>query len=49
MYRALTTNEVSHHHVIWKLKTPLKIKVFMWYLLKGVTLTKDNIAMRRWK
>ena len=21
----------------------------MWYLLKGVTLTKDNLAMRRWK
>ena len=49
MYRALTTNEVPHHHLIWKLKTPLKIKVFMWYLLIGVTLTKDNLARRRWK
>ena len=47
MYRALTTNEVQHHHVIWKLKIPLRIKVFMWYLLKGVTLTKDNLARRR--
>ena len=49
MYRALTTNEVPHHHVIWKLKIPLKIKVFIWYLLKGVTLTKDNLARRQWK
>ena len=49
MYRALTTNEVPHHHVKWKLKIPLKIKVFMWYLLKGVTLIKDNLARRRWK
>ena len=37
MYRALTTNEVPHHHGIRKPKIPLKIKVFMWYLLKGVT------------
>ena len=26
----------------------LKIKVFMWYLLKGVVLTKDNLARRNW-
>ena len=25
---------------------PLKIKIFMWYLLKGVMLTKDNLAIR---
>ena len=27
---------------------PLKIKIFMWYLLKGVVLTKDNLARRNW-
>ncbi len=27
---------------------PLKIKVFMWYLLEGVVLTKDNLARRNW-
>ena len=26
----------------------LKIKVFRWYLLKGVVLTKDNLARRNW-
>jgi hypothetical protein len=33
---------------LWKLKIPLKIKVFMWYLKRGVTLTKDNLARRNW-
>lgn len=23
------------HHDVWKLKLPLKIKVFMWYMIKG--------------
>jgi len=31
---------------IWKLKIPLKIKVFIWFLLKGVILTKDNLLRR---
>ena len=31
---------------IWKLKTPLKIKKFQWYLRRGVILTKDNLAKR---
>jgi len=34
---------------IWKLKIPLKIKVFIGFLLKGVILTKDNLLRRRWK
>jgi hypothetical protein len=50
MYRAVAvTNVVPHNHNIWKLKLPLKIKVFIWYIIKGVTLTKDNLARRRWK
>ena len=50
MYRAITTtNIIPHNHIIWKLKLPLKIKIFMWYLIKGVTLTKDNLARLRWK
>ena len=34
---------------IWKLKTPLKIKNFLWFLKRGVTLTKDNLAKRNWQ
>ena len=35
MYRALTHSEVavSNNKKIWKSKIPLKVKIFMWYLL----------------
>jgi hypothetical protein len=33
---------------LWKLKLPQQIKVFGWYLWKGVILTKDNLAKRNW-
>jgi hypothetical protein len=28
---------------IWKIKVPLKIRIFMWFLYKKVILTKDNL------
>jgi hypothetical protein len=33
---------------IWKLKVPLKIRIFMWFLHRKVLLTKDNLAKRKW-
>ena len=33
---------------LWKLKALLKIKIFLWYLLRGVVLTKDNLVIRNW-
>jgi hypothetical protein len=33
---------------LWKLKIPLKIKVFMWFLSYKVLLSKDNLAKRKW-
>ena len=45
MYGALLNNpQVFYNKALWKLKVPLKIKIFMWYLIKGVVLTKDNLA-----
>jgi hypothetical protein len=32
---------------LWKLKIPLKIKIFMRFLNTKVLLTKDNLAKRR--
>jgi hypothetical protein len=32
-----------------KLKIPLKIKIFVWFVLKGVILTKDNLLKRNWR
>ena len=33
---------------IWKSKLPVRIKVFLWYLKRGVVLNKDNLAKRNW-
>ena len=35
--------------MIWKMKIPLKTKLFAWYLQRGVILTKDNLAKRNWQ
>jgi hypothetical protein len=49
LYQAILDNGVARDNKdFWKLKIPLKIKVFMWYLKRGVTLTKDNLARRNW-
>jgi hypothetical protein len=32
----------------WKIKVPLKIQIFMWFIYKKVILPKDNITKRRW-
>ena len=50
MYRAILGVEaIPYNILIGKLKLPLKIKVFLWYLYKGVILTKDNLARRQWQ
>uniref|UniRef100_A0A0A9D097 Reverse transcriptase zinc-binding domain-containing protein n=1 Tax=Arundo donax TaxID=35708 RepID=A0A0A9D097_ARUDO len=47
MYRAaLNINYTSNDCLLWKLKIPLKIKIFLWYLCKGVILTKDNLVKK---
>jgi hypothetical protein len=40
-------NKISNNK-FWKLKIPLRIKVFWWYLRKGVILMKDNLAKWNW-
>ena len=48
MYKALIhpNMPVGNNKKIWKMKIPLKNKVFAWYLRRGVILTKDNLAKR---
>ena len=49
MYRAIITRQALPFTVqVWNIKVSLKIKVFLWYLYKGVTLTKDNLARKNW-
>jgi hypothetical protein len=33
---------------IWKMKVPLKIKVFMWFFHRKVIFTKNNLLKRNW-
>jgi hypothetical protein len=49
MYNALITDtRVRYNMVLWKMKVPLRIKIFLWYLKRGVVLTKDNLVRRNW-
>jgi len=34
---------------IWKVKLPLKIKIFMWLVIQNSILNKDNLGKRKWK
>ena len=50
MYMILMSIPNINHNVwLWKLKLPLKVKKFLWYLGRGVILTKDNLIRRCWK
>jgi hypothetical protein len=42
MYNVMTTGSIWYNRLLWKHKLPLKIKTFLCYLNKGITLTKDN-------
>jgi len=46
MYKFLVSNGLKVMQEIWQMKIPLKNKIFMWFLKKGVILTKDNLARR---
>ena len=53
MVRSLYLYLMSGHTVflrkyIWKMKVPLKIRIFMWFLFREVFLMKDNLARRNW-
>ena len=50
MYRALIHSDipVDDNKKIWKMKIPLKLNFFAWYLRKGVILIKDNLLKHNW-
>ena len=49
-YRGLINQNVSNvNQILWKFSTPLKIKIFLWYLRCGVILTKDNLPKRNYR
>jgi hypothetical protein len=49
MYNAiLNLNILPNLRFLWKIKIPLKVKIFLWFLFSGVTLMKDNLVRRNW-
>jgi hypothetical protein len=49
-YAALMLRNIPNlNKDIWKIKAPLKFKIFLWYLRRGIILTKDNLAKRNWQ
>jgi hypothetical protein len=47
MYQAfLDINVVPNNCHVWKIKVPLKIRVFMWLLYREAILTKHNLVKR---
>ena len=45
----INQNTTNFNKRLWKLKTPLKIKIFRWYLRRGVILAKDNLSKWNWQ
>jgi hypothetical protein len=45
----LNDNIVFLRKYIWKMKVPLKIKIFMWFVYRNEILTKDNLIKRNWQ
>jgi hypothetical protein len=48
-HHLIDTNPPFQHWKIWKMRIPLKIRIFLWFLQRGVVLTKDNLARKNWK
>jgi hypothetical protein len=47
MYQALLDSDIiPHNSHLWKIRIPLKIKVFLWLLYRESILTKDNLVKR---
>jgi hypothetical protein len=47
LYLALINNGIANiNKQLWRVKIPLKIKIFMWYMKKEVILMKDKLARR---
>ena len=50
MYDAMVHSDVPvDNRKLWKLKMPLRVKIFLWFLNRGVILTRDNLARRNWQ
>ena len=50
MYDHMFRAEIDNSNIrLWKGRTPLKIKIFLWLIEQNVILTKDNLVKRKWQ
>jgi hypothetical protein len=50
MYLDLINDDTKYLRTyIWKMKVPLKIKIFMWFIHRKEILTKYNLKKRNWE
>jgi hypothetical protein len=50
MYLDLLNGNTNYlQKYLWKMKVPLKIKIFMWFVHRKEILTKDNLIKRNWQ
>jgi hypothetical protein len=50
MYLDLLNGNTGYlHKYLWKIKVPLKVKIFMWFVHWKEILTKDNLIKRNWQ
>jgi hypothetical protein len=45
----LNDNTIFLKKYLWKMKVPLEIKIFMWFVYRKEILTKDNLKKRNWQ
>jgi hypothetical protein len=46
IYKCIVSSGVRVSKEIWRMKLPLKIKIFTWFLKKKDILTKYNVAKK---
>jgi hypothetical protein len=46
MYLAMQCNDVVPYKFLWKIKIPLRVKTFLWLVIKGSILTRDVLLQR---
>jgi hypothetical protein len=48
LYLQLRAEESFPQKFLWKMKIPMKFRIFLWLMLKCSVLAKDNLLRRRW-
>jgi hypothetical protein len=49
LYAVINNHSVKpvYVHVVWKLRIPPRVQIFLWLLSKNKLLTRDNLSKRK--